>query len=117
MLLAAVAVAGLLAVHVRVVALVVAGVLLGVSLLGAVSTWGSPYGRAVWLLVLLLLGLALLARMTSGGPLTGPWYGSAASASARTTTAVRSPGCRAGVGEVFRSGQVRVFELPPHDDA
>jgi hypothetical protein len=58
-----------------VVALVVAGVLLGVSLLGAVRTWGSPYGRSVSLLVLLLLGLALLARMTSGGPLTGPWYG------------------------------------------
>ncbi len=34
-----------------------------------------PHGRAVVLLVVLLVGLAVLARVTSGGLLTSPWYG------------------------------------------
>ncbi len=55
--------------------LLAARVLLAVSAVGARRAWPHPYGRAVTLLIALLMGLAVLARVTRGGLLTSPWDG------------------------------------------
>jgi hypothetical protein len=55
--------------------LLAACVLLVVSFVGARRAWRHPYGRAVTLLIGMLVGLAVLARVTRGGLLTSPWYG------------------------------------------
>ncbi len=56
-------------------AVVATCVLIVVSVLGARRVWAEPHGRAVVLLVVALLGLALIARVTTGALVTSPWYG------------------------------------------
>ena len=55
--------------------LLAASVLLAISVVGALRAWPHPYGRAVTLLIGVLMVLAVLARVTRGGLLTSPWYG------------------------------------------